>query len=97
MPAFWEYPPLPHDTPYYQFISDPFHSKSKLFCNYKSMNLRKPTFFVKGYINYYTIKFESSSIKNGLRIMKMSKSLIRSLCAYLMSRANYVISNTPSP
>ena len=41
-PAFWEYPLLPHDTPYYQFISDPFHSKSKLFCNYKFMNLTKP-------------------------------------------------------
>ena len=22
-PAFWEYPPLPHDYPYYGFISDP--------------------------------------------------------------------------
>ena len=44
-PAFWQEPALPHDYPYYQFILDPFHSKSKLHCaedwgyNYKSMNL----------------------------------------------------------
>ena len=23
MPALWEYPPMPHDYPYYWFISDP--------------------------------------------------------------------------
>ena len=37
MPAFWEYPPLPHDYPYYWFILDPSHPwKSQ---SYKSKEL----------------------------------------------------------
>ena len=32
MPAFWEYPSPLHDYPYYQIVSDFFHSKSNLCC-----------------------------------------------------------------
>ena len=39
--------------------------------NYKSMNLTKPRIYVKGYTNWHTcIKYESSSIKKGLRNAK---------------------------
>ena len=37
MPMFWEYPPLPHDYPYYWFISDPKSKQDKL----KTTNLKK--------------------------------------------------------
>ena len=39
--------------------------------NYEALNLTKPGTYVKTYSNYYIcIKFESSSIKNGLRNVK---------------------------
>ena len=61
------------------------------------MNLTEPGVYVKAYTNYYTcIKFESSTIKNGIRKAKKVQ-ITRSLWAYLMSTVNYVISSTPSP
>ena len=30
MPAFWGYPPLPHDYPYYWFMSDPKSKEDKV-------------------------------------------------------------------
>ena len=39
---------------YFQIMSDQFHSKLTLFCNYKSLNLTKPGTYVKGYTNYNT-------------------------------------------
>ena len=42
--------------------------------SYKYMNLTKPGTYVKGDINYnICIKFESSSIKNGLKNVKKVK------------------------
>ena len=65
-PVFWEYLLPPHDYLYYQFILDPFHSKSKLCFaggyDYKFINLTKLGTYVKGYTNYYIcIKFENSN------------------------------------
>ena len=50
-----------------------FHIKAMLCggCDYKSMNLTKPGYYVLGYTLYYMcIKFKSSSINNSLRNSK---------------------------
>ena len=101
-PAFWEYPTPPHDYPYYQFISDPFHSKSKLRCAWgiitKTMNVALLGTYAKGYSNYYIcIKFKSFSVKMASGMRKKSKSLIRSLCAYQWGTMTNVIPDRPSP
>ena len=62
VPVFWDITHPIHDFPFYQFISDPFHSKSKLCCI-----LTKRRMYVKGYTQYICIKFNRCSIKTGLR------------------------------
>ena len=65
-------------------------TRSTPLAYYKSMNLTKPWTYVKGHTSYYIcIKFESFSIKNGLRNATRSSSLIRSLWAYSMRQSNW--------
>ena len=88
-PAFWEYPTPPHDYPYYQFISDPFHSKSKLRC--AGGIITNPwNVAIFGYSNYYIyIKFKSSSVKMAPGMQK--KVQIRYIIMRIFNEGQWLI------
>ena len=76
-PAFWEYLLPPHHYPYYLFISDPFHSKSKRDGDKKKTELlSKPILTTTFVSNLKALAFKMAS-----GMGKKSGCLIRSICA----------------